>query len=145
MAKTDSKTLELIKKVQKQKEEIAKAERPNWITNCSFSYIEHSAKTVNLHVCRDIHEMVCIVAFLNEREKSYGEAVKELGVDAPAFKWNGFSVSDWVHDVKTRIDKVQIADKKKKLEILENRLNKIISPELRAELELEAIAAELDL
>jgi len=144
MAKTDSKTLELIKKVQQQKQEIAKAERPNWVTNCSFSYIEGSSKTVNLHVCRDVREMVCVVAFLKEREKSYISAVKELGVDAPEFKWNGFSVSDWVNDVKTRIDKVQIADKKKKLEALEDRLNKIISPELRAELELEAIAAELE-
>ncbi|CAE7860315.1 unnamed protein product [Symbiodinium microadriaticum] len=144
MAKTDAKTLELIKKVQQQKEEIAKAERPNWITNCSFSYTEGSAKAINLHVCRDVLEMVNIVAFLNAREDAYKKAVKELGVDAPTFQWGGFSVADWKKDIKTRIDKVQITDKKKKLEALETRLNKIVSPELRAEMELEAIAAELD-
>lgn len=45
------------------------------------------------------------------------------------------------HDV--RIMKIQIASEKEKLESLETRLNKIISPEKRAELELEAIEAEL--
>ena len=58
-------------------------------------------------------------------------------------EWNGFSVNDWIDDIKTRINKVQIASKKVKLEHLESRLNAIISPELRAEMELEAISAEL--
>mgnify|MGYP001270327641 CR=1 FL=1 len=143
MAETDKQTMDLIKKVQQQKAEIEKAERPNWITNCSFSYVEGSAKTVNLHVCRDVREMVCIAAFLKDREKSYDAASKELGVEAPPFQWDGFTVKDWMSDIKTRIDKVQIESKKKKLETLEARLNKIVSPELRAKMELEAIAAEL--
>ena len=143
MAETDKQTMDLIKKVQQQKAEIEKAERPNWITNCSFSYVEGSAKTVNLHVCRDVREMVCIAAFLKDREKSYDTASKELGVEAPPFQWDGFTVKDWMSDIKTRIDKVQIESKKKKLETLEARLNKIVSPELRAKMELEAIAAEL--
>ena len=144
MAKTDKQTMDLIKKVQQQKEEIAKAEKPNWITNCSFTYIEGSAKTVNLHVCRDVRDMVCIAAFLKDREASYKAVAVDMKVDAPDFTWDGFSVSDWMKDIKTRIDKVQIESKKKKLEALEARLNKIVSPELRAEMELAAIAAELD-
>ena len=88
-------------------------------------------------------ELVEIAAFLQEKEKSYYEAAKALGVSAPDFIWQNFSVADWLEDIKTRIDKIQIADKRKKLETLEKRLNKVVSPELRAEMELEAIEEEL--
>jgi hypothetical protein len=40
MAKKDQTTLSLIKEVQRQKQEIAKAERPSWNTNLSFSFSE---------------------------------------------------------------------------------------------------------
>ena len=66
-----------------------------------------------------------------------------LQVEAPPFEWTGFPVKDWLEDIKTRIDKLQIQSKKAKLETLEKRLNKIVSPELRAQMELDAIAAEL--
>lgn len=140
---TDQKTLELIREVAKQKEEISKAERPSWTTNCSFSYTERPSDAVNIHVESNIRNLVCIAAFLKEKEKSYREAAEALGVEAPAFTWSGYAVSDWLSDLKLRINKIQIASKKKKLETLETRLNAIISPELRAQMELEAIASEL--
>ena len=140
---TDDKTLQLINAVKVQKEEISKAERPTWITNCSFSYTERPNDAINIHVEANIRNLVCIAAFLKEKEKSYKEAAETLGVDAPAFTWGGHSVNEWLEDLKLRINKIQIASKKKKLEILESRLNAIISPELRAKMELEAIANEL--
>ena len=147
--KTDTKTLELIQEVKRQKKDIAKAERPSWTTNCSFSYNENGGnasfrRAVNLHVESNIHNLICIASFLRDKLKSYNETAAELGVEAPDFTWQGFSVNDWLEDIKLRINKVQIASKKKKLEALEERLNKIISPELRAEMELEAIQNELN-
>jgi hypothetical protein len=139
---TDKKTLDLIKEVKKRKDEIANAEKPNWKTNCSFSY-DGSSKTTNIHVESNVSNLVSIVAFLMRKQEDYDAAVKLLSVEAPEFKWNGFSVGDWTEDIKTRIDKIQIVAKRQKLEALESRLNKIISPELRAQLELEAIEAEL--
>lgn len=142
-ATTDTKTLELIQTVKRQKEEIARAERPNWITNCSFSYTENGANPVNLHVEANVRNLVLIVAFLLNKAGSYAEAAVHLGVEAPAFQWGGFSANDWIEDIKLRINKIQIASKRKKLEALEERLNRIISPELRAQMELEAIESEL--
>lgn len=142
--KTDQKTLDLIKEVKRQKEEISQAERPNWITNCSFSHTEGKQNDqINLHVEANVKTLIMIVAFLKDRERSYNEAAAELGVEAPAFSWSGFSVADWISDIKSRINKIQIASKRKKLETLEARLNAIISPELRTEMELEAIMGEL--
>jgi len=140
---TDAKTLELIQLVKRQKEEIAQAERPNWITNCSFSYGENGSAPISLHVEANVRSLVLIVAFLLDKERTYGEAATRLGVDAPAFQWGGFAVGDWIEDVKMRINKIQIAQKRKKLEALEERLNRIVSPELRAKMELEIIESEL--
>ncbi len=141
--KTDTKTLDLIREVSRQKAEISRALKPNWITNCNFSYNENSSNVINIHVESNIRNLVCIVAFLTEKERSYKEAATKLGIEAPAFQWNGYSVADWSEDIKVRINKIQITSKQKKLEALEARLNSIISPELRAEMELEAIANEL--
>lgn len=144
-AGTDQKTLDLIALVAKQKAEISKAEKPNWKTNCSFSYVEGRAvDTISLHVETDVRKLIGIAAFLQDKEVSYKRAATDLGVEnPPEFVWGNSPVADWIEDLKARIGKIQIAVKKKKLEALEGRLNAIISPELRAKLELEAIAAEL--
>lgn len=140
---TDEKILGLIKEVNRQKEEIAKAEKPQWKTNQNFPWVEGKPDVIVLHVERNIKTLLEIAAFLVQKEESYMHVAADLGVDAPPFTWNGFPVADWVEDVKMRINKVQIASKKAKLEALEERLGKIVSPELRAKMELEAIAAEL--
>ncbi len=143
-AKTDKKTMDLINEVKRQKAEIAKADRPQYRTNCFFPYVEGAAQTINILVESNIRNLICIASFLMDKESSYKEAAKALGVESPPdFTWSGFSASDWVEDLKTRIVKTQIAVKRKKLEALEARLNSIISPEMRAELELAAITEEL--
>ena len=147
MAKnTDQQVLDFIKEVTRQKEEISKAEKPNWSTNCSFSYIEGKTNdAINLHVESNVKNLICIAAFLKNMEKSYKETAVLLGVEAPPeFTWSGFSAADWLEDIKMRLNKIQIVSKRKKLEALEERLNKIVSPELRTKLELEAIAALLN-
>lgn len=143
MAKTDAKTLELIKEVNRQKKEIASAEKPQYITNCNFSYTENGANIINIHVEADVKNLIKIAAFLSMQEKAYADAAKVLGVDSPPFTWGAFTVKDWISDLRMRLNKLQIASKRKKLETLETRLNSIISPELRAQMELEAIAEEL--
>lgn len=151
-AKADKKTLDLIAQVAKQKAEIAKIERPNWRTNCSFFYMSHSDLSapvgthVNLHVESNLAKLIDIAGLLISREASYAAAVKELGLvgtDWPGFVYLGSPVEDWLADIKARIAKVKIGEKRKKLEDLEKRLNAIVSPELRAQLELEAIEKAL--
>jgi len=67
-----------------------------------------------------------------------------LGVESPEkFTWGGYPVADWIDDIKLRIAKIRIETKKKRLELLESRLAAVISPELKAQMELEAIEQEL--
>lgn len=136
--------MEMIEEVQRRKKEIAGLEKPQWKTNCSFSYEEGRAG-VNLHVYNDVRGLILMAAFLAEKFAAYTKAVTTLQIEnPPAFMWSGFPVEDWLADIKTRVNKIQIGDKKRKLAEFEERLNKIISPEKRRELELAAIAAELE-
>jgi hypothetical protein len=145
-ASSDKATLALIEEVKRRRAEIAKADRPQWLTNSAFSFVEGmSSQVINLKVVSNIRDLIMIAAFLKERETHYAGAAKELGVESPpAFTWNGFSVSDWIEDLKTRIAKIQIATKQQKLAALESRLEAVISPELRRDMELAEIAAALE-
>ena len=140
--KTDDQVQKLFKVVQAKKEEIQKAEKPNWLTNCSFGYDDE--KRYNIQVVSKVSELVSMLAFLLNRSKTFDEAAAILGANTD-FSWMGFSLEEWMSDLKTRITKIQISQKKKELEVLEARLSKLISPELRAQLELEEITKELGL
>lgn len=144
-AKTDKRTIELINEVKRRKQEIAKIEKPNWKTNLSFCFVEGKKNdAIALHTVANVKTLISMAAFLMERRDNYEKAAKLLGVEQPPeFTWDGFSVEDWLEDFKMKISKIQIVSKRKKLEELEQRLGKIISPELRAEMELEAISEEL--
>lgn len=142
-AKTsDEMVQDLFRVVQQKKEEISKAERPNWITNGSFKYSKNSTESFNLQTITDVNVFINALAFLLEREKSFNEASEQLGVIGE-FDWFGYSVEDWRSDFKTRLTKVQISLKKKELEVLEARLDKLISPELRTQMELAEISKAL--
>jgi hypothetical protein len=135
---TDKIVQDLIKVIQNKKSAIAKAEKPNWLTNCSFRYDKGSASVINLQVCSDVVELTEILAFLYQKQESQKMANEMLGLTTP-FKWLGYTFDEWFSDIKTRLDKIQIVTKRKELEVLENRLDKLISPELKAQLELAEI------
>lgn len=135
---TDKVVQELFKVVQDKKAAIAKAEKPNWLTNCAFRYNKDSSASTNIQVCSDVEELVHMLGFLCEKRSGFNTAQTILGTKCE-FKWFGFSFDDWASDIKTRIDKIQISIKKKELELLEARLDKLISPELKAKMELDEI------
>lgn len=142
MENTDKQVMDLYDIVQNKKKEIAKAEKPNWLTNCSFGFGQDSNVRVNIQTVADPNKMVELLAFLYVQRNAFEEAAKDLGVKA-TFKWFGFSVEDWKQDFQTRLNKILISKKKQELEVLESRLNSLISPELKRKLELEEITKQL--
>ena len=138
---TDKKIRQLIEVVNGKKAEIAKANKPQWNTNCNFVFPDGSRK--NLQTISKEADIVEMLATLMTNEISWDKAAEALGSDAK-FEWHGFTVSQWQSDFETRLDKVNINKKKVELATLEDRLNKIISPELCAEIELEEITKALE-
>ena len=84
-----------------------------------------------------------MLAFIIDRKEKSENAAKELGVDYK-FTWLGFTVDEWKNDFQTRVNQISISEKRKELAEIEARLNAIISPELKAQMELEAISALLE-
>lgn len=134
---------DLFNVVQAKKAEIAKAEKPNWKTNCNFRYDEESSSGLNLHTVSTSDKLVHAYAHLLSKETNYKQAAEELGIDYD-FTWLGFSVNDWKDDFKTRLVKINLVNEKRKLEDLEGRLNKLVSKEMREALELAEIQKMLE-
>ncbi len=143
--KTDTQTLNLIKEVNKRKAEISKLEKPNYKTNLSFSYDERKPNdSINVHVEMSIKNLIDMAAFVKAKAVAYYDvASMVMEGTPPPFTWMNFTHEDWLDDIKTRINKLHITQKKKQLETLEARLNSIISPELRAQIVLDEITSEL--
>lgn len=140
----DKQVQELFKIVQQKKAEIIKAEKPNWLTNCSFGYNKDSSARQNIQVVSDVEELISILGFLIEKEKGFDAAQQVLGT-SETFKWLGFTVEEWQSDIQTRINKIQISKKKKELDAIETKLNSLVSKEMREALELAEITKALGL
>ncbi len=141
---TDEKVKELFNSVQEKKLAIEKAERPCWKTSGNFGFSANSAHDrVSIPTVTDARKIVEMFAFLIERKDKSELAASQLGVDFK-FTWLGFTVDEWKDDFQTRVDQISIQAKRKELAEIESRLNAIISPELKAQMELEAISKLLD-
>jgi hypothetical protein len=148
MAKnTDEAVLKLLAKVKQKKDEIAKAsKKPQWKTNCSigFPFVINDSPNgrVNIIVQREPQRIAELYAFLLQQEEFLQKASAELGV-AVEMNYMGFPIADWKEDLKARAAQLDIENKKKELEALDKRVNSIVSPEQRREMELAALEAEL--
>ena len=140
MPKQDKAVLLLIDKVSEKKEQIESAQNPQWETNCNLKI---DGENVNLRTVQTVEQLVNIAANVKVLQLGYEAAIEELGGDTE-FKYSGYTTEQWMADIKTRLSKLNIDKEKKNLSKLEQRLDKIISPELRAEMELAAIQKELD-
>lgn len=143
----DDKIMQLLDTVQKQKEAIAQAERPSYRTNMTFSFVDGDlSKAVNLRTVSDVGQLIKIASYVRYSAAAYEEAAKAiLGVDEkpPAFLWCNYTATDWTHDIKLRVGQLRLKIQRDRLADLESRLDKILTPERRRELELLAIEREL--
>jgi hypothetical protein len=143
---TDQIAQGLIQEVKKQKQEIAKIKRPEWKTNRVFSYIDNdTSKAINLATVSDTFTLIKIASFIETSNLNFINAAGCLGLDSNnyTFTWMGFTPDDWIKDLRARVQQIQVKTKEDKLKSLEQRLDSIISPELKRELELQAIIEEL--
>lgn len=143
MANTDKQVQDLIDLVKSKKAAISKAEKPDWKTNCSFAFNPDSTQRYNIQTVSDIDTLVSMLAWVIAREDSHNTAAKLLGVTSK-FKWCGSSCDAWQSDIQSRVNKIQISKNKADLELLESRLDKLISPEMKAKMELEEITKLLE-
>lgn len=141
---TDEKVKKLFLIVQEKKIAVEKAEKPCWLTSGNFGYSPNSIHDrTDIKTITDSRKIVEMYAFLLDRKEKLEISSKELGVEY-TFKWLGFTLDEWKNDFQIRINQIMIQEKRKELSEIESRLNSLISPELKAQMELEAISKLLD-
>jgi len=132
---------ELMEIARQKRVEIEKTEKPTWNTNCLFGTDSSSVKT-NIRTVSSVGELVNITSQIITKEKSHKEANEVLGVNEP-FEYGGFTKEDWISDLRTRTNQINLSEKKKELEMIEKKLDSMVSKDRREELELQAIAKKL--
>lgn len=138
----DKQIEELLIVVQTQKIEVEKAEKESkrsWKTNCSFKLL--SSSPVNIQTVSD-DAIVQALSELLMFHSNAQEANKILGLNKE-IKHDGYTIDEWIEDFQKRIAILQLKAKKEKLKTLETRLNSIVSPEQKREMELAAIMKDL--
>lgn len=140
----DAKITELFEVLNKQKSDLERTKKEidrKWFTNCSIVLSSHTQPT-NIQTANE-KTIIQIVSQLIQMQEYNAKAAELLNLPIQT-KIDNFEINDWVEDCKKRIAMLQISSKKQKIIELEQRLNAIVSPEQRRQLELEAIAKEID-
>jgi hypothetical protein len=128
----DSKIMELKKQIEEKKAKINKSQKFTPITNCS---IEVDGVRHNLQVLSK-EQLISLMVKLN----AYAISAKDLGVE---YIVSGYIVSDWIIDIKAKLDFVSRKEEENKLKVMESKLDQLLSNEKKVELELDEIASLL--
>jgi len=75
----------------------------------------------------------------DEKVKQLFDLVQEKKLAIEKAERPCWKTEEWKDDFQTRVNQISVQEKRKELAELESRLNAIISPELKAQMELEAI------
>jgi hypothetical protein len=131
----DSRIIKLKEEIQKKKEDFKEAKKFNPITNCILLI---DGQTININVC-DINMSYHVLVKLN----SYLISARDLKIEPAQLEYNGFCITDWITDVRNRLEFLQVKEETKKLKTMEEKLNDLLSEQKKTELEINEIEALL--
>lgn len=132
--KNDERIMQLKSKIEKKRIELDKhRSRFNPITNCLLTL---DKVTYNLNV--ESSELFLIK--LNMMAMS----AKDLNIDTSKLIISGYSLDDWIEDVKANLEVQKHKKEKKDLDKLEKELTALLSDDKQTELEIDRLAAFLE-
>ena len=136
----DAKVQKLMATVKARRAKVGKLKKPQWITPCSL--VLPGCERLSIQVCSDLGLLAFACGTLLRMKVDIESASKELDVEVKA-DWQSYPIDDWITDIKLRIQVTQVKAEQEKLTKLEAKLNTLLSPEQRREIELASIADEL--
>ena len=133
MSKNDDRILELKEKIEKKKQELSdKNKRFVPVTNC---IIELDGVTNNLHTC-DADKLALLLVKLS----LYKKEAENLDIN---FVVSGYSIDDWITDIKNKFEVTKTKAEIYNLKAMEPKLDELLSEDKKTELEIDDIAALL--
>lgn len=132
--KNDDRIMQLKEQIEKKRKELAASNTSRFvpITNCLLVI---DKTTYNLHV--DSSELLLIK--LNSMRLS----ANDLGIDTSKIIISGYSLDDWISDVKNNLSIQNYRAEKRKLDSLEKQLTALLSDDKQTELQIDQLAALL--
>lgn len=134
--KNDEMILQLKKKVEEQKAELAKL--PRTLQSETSTVFRTDAENSNLRVMS-----VEQLKLLKVKLHAYAMSAIDLEIGIDEVVVSGFSIDKWMHDIDMQISVLTRAEKEKKLKETEATLNRMLSDDKRTELELQELAKML--
>lgn len=131
--KNDEMILQLKKKVEEQKAELAKL--PRTLHPETSTVLRQDTENMNLRVMS-----VEQLKLLKVKLHTYDMAAADLEIGIDEFTISGFTIDKWMHDIDMQISVLTRAEKEKKLKETEATLNRMLSDDKRTELELQELA-----
>lgn len=136
MSKNDEKILVLKKQIEEKKEQLKQVAKFNPTTNCS---IELDGVRYNLNTLES-NQLTMLLIKLN----TYLMSIRDLDMIKDLdFTISGYSIEDWMTDVKNKLAVINQREEQNKLKQLEFKLTKMLSDEKKTELELAEIESLL--
>lgn len=132
--KNDKVILDLQKQIKEKETKLKSTEKFTPITNCS---LELDGIRYNLHIAAKEQLQLALIKL-----SLYNSASGDLGLND--FIISGFSIDDWITDIKVKLSILDRANEKSRLELLRNKLQTLLSNDKRVELEIEEIARLID-
>ena len=132
---TDEAVMQLLIKVRQKKDEIKKAKkRPQWKTSCTISKDPNSTQgRVNIQAVRDPSKLIDLYAFILSMENRQ-IAADDLKLEQD-MTYLGYPLEEWKDDLRTRAAQISIDQRQKELDTLDRRVNGLVSPDQRREME----------
>ena len=135
----DKLVIDLLRKVEEKKEAIKNnKKKPKWRTNCVW---KSEFKNINIQTVTAISELVALAAHIDSLIKGVELGAKLLDVELEEDdkEMHGYPAFDWIEDLKTRTRMLLVAKQEEELADLDKRVNKLVTPEQRRAMELEAL------
>ena len=132
--KNDERIMQLKQQIEKKRNELAEHNnRFVPITNCLLVL---DKVTYNLHV--ESSEMLLI------KLNMIAMSAKDLSIDTSKLIISGYSLNDWIEDVKSNLEVQRYKKEKSDLNALEKKLTALLSEDKQTELEIDKLAALLE-
>ena len=138
--KNDDRILELKKKIESEREALKESNsRFQPITSC---ILEFAGQKYNLNAM-SANDLLLLLSLLSVIEQANTKIAEEMQIIKPATV-NGYLLTEWITDIRKKLDQVLYREKKAKLDKLEKQLTDLLTDETQTKLKVDNLENELN-
>ena len=138
--KNDNRILELKKKIEQERATLKESNsRFQPITSC---ILEFAGQKYNLNAM-SANDLLLLLSLLSVIEQANTKIAEEMQFIKPATV-NGYLLTEWIIDIRKKLDQVLYREKKAKLDKLEKQLTDLLTGETQTKLKVDNLEDELN-